>query len=58
MAARYVCPECGNEVAAERVERRVPGSKTHVYVVPNVECSCGGEMKHETYERPAREVAG
>jgi hypothetical protein len=57
MAARYRCEKCGNEVAAERVERRVPGSKSQVYVVSQIVCSCGENMKWEQYDRAPREVA-
>lgn len=54
----YVCPKCANAVAAERVERRVPGSKGMVRVMPPVDCEkCNVEMMPEKVVPVPREVS-
>jgi hypothetical protein len=58
---QYVCEECGNTVPAERVEKRVPGSKAQCRAVVNIMCeskthSAPMVMKREEYTPPRREV--
>lgn len=54
---QYVCPECDNTVPAERVEKRVPGSKgqTRVHLVLICEKD-DQEMVRGSYVPPRREV--
>jgi hypothetical protein len=55
---RYVCPKCGNEVPAERVERRVPGTKGMTRIATLVMCEKdGSEMQREEFTPPRREVS-
>jgi hypothetical protein len=60
---KYVCPECGNEVPAERIEKRVPGTRAQCRVILPVMCEGKGhegggdrEMVRESYVPPRREV--
>jgi hypothetical protein len=58
---KYVCGDCGNEVPAERIEKRVPGTKGQVRVFTPVYCEARGctnamQMTREEYTPPRREV--
>lgn len=63
MASRYqyVCPECGNTVPAERLEKRVPGTKAQTRVMLPVVCENKNHataplMEREEYTPARREV--
>lgn len=56
---KYVCPQCGNEVPAERVEKRVPGTKGMARAIVPIICEADGEeMQREVSIPRRREVGG
>lgn len=55
MPAKYVCEKCGNEVPAERYDKRVPGSKGMARAIFPVFCENDDvEMKREEFKRERR----
>lgn len=59
----YVCDPkdsgCGNEVPAERIDKRIAGSKgqARITFAPVCECKAGNEMKRVEYTPARREVS-
>jgi hypothetical protein len=53
---RFRCEVCGNELPAERVEKRVPGSKSMTRAVPVIICEKDGEPMVREAFTPADRV--